>query len=210
MPNTIDNIITKYCSGKLRWEPGTQFSYNNSEYMILGKIIEELYKKPYEEVLSEMILRPLHMENSGFAIQRNIIENLAYSYWRDNNTKEYKNNPPLLIENYHASAAIYSTASDLLKFSNGIFEGRLLTPSSLRLLLTTTLESQSYGYGLWVEYLKINKKVLPVAQRPGLIWGTNSLLTHFLNRDLTIIFVANTNTANLYNFNQIITERLME
>ena len=210
MPNTIDSIITKYCSGKLRWEPGTKFSYNNSEYIILGKIIEELYKKPYEQVLSEMILQPLNMKNSGLVIHSKIIKNLASGYWRDNKTKEYKNNPPLLIENYHASAAIYSTASDLLKFSNGVFAGRLLTPSSLKLLLTTTLESQNYGYGLWVEYLRINKKVLPVAQRAGLIWGTKSLLTHFLDRDLTIIFVANTNTLDFYNFNKIIAEIVLE
>lgn len=210
MPNTIDNIITKYCSGKLRWEPGTKFSYNNSEYIILGKIIEELYKKSYEQVLSEMILQPLSMKNSGFAIQSKVIKNLAYSYWRDDKTKEYKNNPPLLIENYHASAAIYSTASDLLKFSNGVFGGKLLTPSSLKLLLTTTLESENYGCGLWIKSLTINKKALPVAQRTGLIWGSSSLLTHYLNRNLTIIFVANTNITDLYHFNQIITELLME
>ena len=45
MPHSIDEIIGKYHSHDLVNEPGKVFSYNNGEYIILGKIIENIYKK---------------------------------------------------------------------------------------------------------------------------------------------------------------------
>ncbi|MGY0036369.1 serine hydrolase domain-containing protein [Pedobacter sp. NJ-S-72] len=56
---SVDEFIQKFCSEKLIDTPGTKFNYSNGDYIILGKIIENIYKKPYEEVLREKILRPL-------------------------------------------------------------------------------------------------------------------------------------------------------
>jgi len=212
MPNTIDNIVAKYCSGELTFQPGTRFSYNNAEYMILGKIIEVIYNKSYEQVLAEKLLQPMDMENSGMINHSKIIKNLAYAYLFDKNTQEYINNPPFNIENYYASGAMYSTTNDLLKFSNGLYQGRILNDNSVKLLLQTTPVTENYGYGLWIYHIKIKNKELKAAYRPGGCMGTNTLLNCYLDEGLTIVILANTNkisNQDIKNFNQAITELIM-
>jgi len=44
-PYTTDEFLDKYCSDKLFTEPGKVFSYNNAEYIVLGKIIEKITGK---------------------------------------------------------------------------------------------------------------------------------------------------------------------
>ena len=54
-PHTSDQILKSFWDKPLVNKPGTKFTYNNADYIILGKIIEEIYGKTYEEVLSEKI-----------------------------------------------------------------------------------------------------------------------------------------------------------
>lgn len=72
----LDDFITTFLSEKLIDQPGTKFSYNNGDYIILGKIIEKIYGKPFEEVLKQQILIPLNMHNTGFLHHDDIIKNL--------------------------------------------------------------------------------------------------------------------------------------
>src|ERR1700761_6958365 len=57
----VDTFINRYCSEKLTDTPGTKFNYSNGDFIILGRIIEKIYKKPFEDVLREKILVPLKM-----------------------------------------------------------------------------------------------------------------------------------------------------
>jgi D-alanyl-D-alanine carboxypeptidase len=77
---TTDEILEQYCSSALVHEPGKVFDYNNSEYIILGKIIEHLYGKPFEQVLKENILQPLKIINSDMLYQFDIIDGLADTF----------------------------------------------------------------------------------------------------------------------------------
>jgi len=93
-PYTTDELLSKYCSGPLINEPGKVFDYNNADYIILGKIIEKIYNKTYEQVLKENILQPLGMKNSGLLYQQNIIDDLADSYfYRDDINLAYSDHP---------------------------------------------------------------------------------------------------------------------
>ena len=38
----VKQFVQQYCSGNLRFEPGTQFNYSNSGYFILGAILEHI------------------------------------------------------------------------------------------------------------------------------------------------------------------------
>jgi CubicO group peptidase (beta-lactamase class C family) len=163
IPNPIDSIISKYCSGKLDFQPGTKFAYNNANYIILGKIIEVIYQKPFEQVLTEKILQPLNMVNSGMINHSKIIQNLACSYYFDRRTQEFKNNPQYNLENLHASGAMYSTTSDLLKFSNALYQDKILSRKYLELLLQTTTVSEGSACGLEIRFFKVRDKELKAA-----------------------------------------------
>lgn len=76
-PYTSDQLLARFCGGKLVNPPGKVFDYNNADYIVLGKIIERLYGKTYEDVLREKILRPLKLENTGMLHQGDILDGLA-------------------------------------------------------------------------------------------------------------------------------------
>ena len=207
-PYTTDEILTKYCSDKLINEPGKVFSYNNAEYIILGKIIETIYGKSFEQVLKQQILLPLKMDDSGLLFQYNIIENLADTYFTRDDLQLLVNDLPVYIENFYASGAMYSTAEDLLKFSKALFGLKLLKKETLDLMLKPGLDN--YGYGVWADEIYIDQKKYRTIKRPGSIMGANAMLFHFLNENFTIIILSNTNTTNLDEFVIEISKRFIK
>lgn len=196
---TTDELIRKFCSGKLVHEPGKVFDYNNAEYMILGKIIEKLTGKPYDQVLKEQILEPLGMRDSSLLHQTDIVPRLAPTYFQREGAKTLENEMPTYIENWYAAGAMYSTAADLLKFANALFGAKLLKLETLNRMLTPGLNN--YGYGVWIAYWDLgNGKKIRAVERPGGIIGANGVLFHILNKDTTIIILSNTNRTDLDDF----------
>jgi D-alanyl-D-alanine carboxypeptidase len=196
-PFSTEELLTRFCS-KSEMEPGKKFNYNNADYVVLGKIIEEIYKKPYEQVLSEQILQPLKMKNTGMCADAAIIKNLANTYYWDDSTKSATNSEHNYIENYYASGAMYSTASDLLLFSNALYGDKILKDETLKLLLRPSLST--YACGLWVYDLDINRQKVKIAERQGNIRGATTRLLRVLDKDVTIIFLTNLYRANLDEF----------
>lgn len=198
-PYTTKQFLEKFCSDTLVNLPGKAFDYNNTDYIILGQVLEKVSGKPFGQLLSENILQPLGMSDSGLAFQYNIIENLADTYFFREDLDRLGNDLPVYIENWYAAGAMYSTARDILKFSNGLFSGKLLKPESLKLMFTSGIGE--YGFGVWVyEKYEINKRMFTIVKRPGSIMGAQAMLFHVLEADITIIVLSNTANTSLDNF----------
>jgi D-alanyl-D-alanine carboxypeptidase len=208
LPHTTDDLLTSYCSGKLVHEVGKVFDYNNADYIILGKIIERLTGKSFEEALRERILNPLGMTESGMLYQKDVVRNLANTYLKVDQAKELINDLPVYIENWYSAGGMYSSAADLLKFSNALYGARLLKPETLDRMLTPGLDD--YGYGLWIASTEIAGKRHRFAQRPGRIMGANVVLLRFLSQELTVVLLSNTNAADIDGFSFLIGRALIK
>jgi D-alanyl-D-alanine carboxypeptidase len=191
-PYTSDQLLARFCSGKLANPPGKVFDYNNGDYIVLGKILERLSGKTYDQVLGERILRPLKMENSGMLRQSDILPGLADTYFFRDDLKALVPDLPVYPENWYAAGAMVSTVDDLLIFSNAVFGGKLLKKETLALLTKPGLDD--YGYGLWSYETKSKHRVV---KRPGRIMGAQAQLYRFLDEDVTVIILSNTGTADL-------------
>lgn len=196
---TTDELVQKYRGDKLVHEPGTAFDYNNADYIHLGKIIENITGKRYEQVLQEQILQPLKMRDSGLLKQSAIVPNLASTYVRPDDASPLENDMPVYIENWYAAGAMYSSIDDLTRFSQALFGGKLLKQESLNRMLTPGLED--YGYGVWIALWELSPgRKSRVMFRPGGIMGAQSMLVHILDDDTTILILSNTNRAKLDDF----------
>lgn len=202
LPHTTADLLTEYASGKLVHEIGKVFDYNNADYIILGKIIEKITGVSYEAALKQRILDPLGMAESGMLYQRDVVRNLANTYWKIDETKPLINDLPVYIENWYSAGGMYSTTADLLKFSNALHGARLLKPQTLSLMLKSGLDN--YGYGLWTASAEIGGKQYKVAHRPGSIMGANAVLLRYLDGGLTIVILSNTNATNIDAFSFLI------
>lgn len=205
-PLTTDELLAQYCSERLVNEPGKVFDYNNADYIVLGKIIERIHGKRFEQVLREEILQPLGMRDSGMLYQHDVLDGLADTYFFRDDLKRLSNDLPVYIENWYAAGAMYSTARDLLKFSDALFGARLLRPETLALMLSPGLDD--YGYGVWVYETEINHKRHVVVKRPGRIMGAQSMLLRLLNDGVTVIILTNTDAVSLDDFAAEVSKRV--
>lgn len=76
--NQVDQLkryMTKY--NKLRYEPDSKFAYTNFGYMVLGAVIAEVSGRSYEDYVTENILRPSNMNETGFLYSADLGENEA-------------------------------------------------------------------------------------------------------------------------------------
>lgn len=207
-PRTTDQLLRDFCSENLVNEPGKTFDYNNADYIVLGKIIEKVYNKTYDQVVLENILQPLGMKNTGLLYQNNIIEGLADTYFFRDDLKRLVPDLPVYEENWYAAGSMYSTVNDLLQFSNALFGLKLLKQESLNQMFASGLDE--YGYGVWVyEDYEINKKMYKIIKRPGQIMGAQAMLFHVLDEGSTIIILSNTGTTSLDNFAAQLAEQII-
>lgn len=201
LPLSVDAFIDQYSSGVLEFEPGTKFSYDNGDYIILGRIIERITGRSFQQNLSERILQPLHMQNTGLLRSGDIIPGLVSSYIFNDSTKGFENDPPYLIENFNAAGAMYSTVEDLLKFDQGIFNYQLVTKASVEQMIKPDTALGNAGLGFWYskDYAAIDE---PYVYRPGGIQGSAANWIHILDSNKTIIAFANTDATNLFELSQ--------
>jgi len=197
-PYTSDQLLARFCSGKLVKPPGQVFDYNNGDYIVLGKIIERLSGKTYEQVLAERILRPLKMQDTGMLHQGDILKGLADTYFFRDDLKSLVHDLPVYPENWYAAGGMYSTVDDLLTFANALFGGSLLKQETVALMTKPGLDD--YGCGLWSYETTINGRKHRVVKRPGQIMGAQTQLYRLLDDDVTVIILSNTGTTDLDEF----------
>ena len=166
-------------------EPGSKFSYSNSNYEVLGAVIERVSGKSYGEVLRQRILEPLGMHDTGLDSDELILPERAQGYQpsRHGNGLEQARSESLSIP--WAAGSIYSTTGDLLRWERGLFGGKVLTPASLKLMLTPG--RGDYGLGLIIQTLNGTK----VVWHDGGIEGFTSYLAFVPNRQITAIVLSN-------------------
>ncbi len=159
---TLAEAVEAFPTRFLDFEPGTKWGYSNMGIATLGRIIEIVSGKSYEDFLAERIFKPLRMNDSHFFVPENKRDRIATIY-QLNGDKLGKADVDLfrIGAKYPApEAGLYSTAPDLFRLyqmmlNGGALEGqRILTRHSVELMTvnhTGELQagfSPGVGYGL--------------------------------------------------------------
>ena len=141
--NTRKEMIDKIVSYKSIFDPNSKFEYSNSNYYLLGAIIEDLTKKSFTDNLNTRIIKKLGLKNTLLPTKTNINNNESYSYMYVGN--KWQLNPEWDYSMAFAAGAIAATPTDLTAFFYGLFNGKLVSPASLELMKTM---EDNYGMAL--------------------------------------------------------------
>jgi CubicO group peptidase (beta-lactamase class C family) len=189
-PYSAADFVKKHVSGDLEFEPGSRYKYNNGGYSILGAIIEKVTGKSYETVLRERILKPLGMTNSGYGHHSTLLEKHASSY--EKTPTGYVNAPYIDMAIPYAAGSMYSTVEDLFKWDQSLYEDKILSAESKKLMFTPGLGF--YGYGIRITDQPIGKS----DQKTKVIWhgggginGFASLISRAVEKRQTVIILDN-------------------
>ena len=208
-----DEFIKQHCSADLENEPGTIYSYCNAGYCILGRIIEKVTGRTYEQNLQERIFEPLGMKNSGVDRNRNILKNRASGYTYgpfglvNADYIEMDSTPG-------AAGALYSTVEDMFLWDRALYTDKLLQTKFRDLMFRPNSDVPEvkaaggrprsiYGYG-WQIYTPthpVTKRRTKVINHGGAIHGFRAVENRLVEDDAFIIVLCN--QGDIYGGNQV-------
>lgn len=153
----LDSLISLFKNVHPDFKPGEKYNYSNSNYILLGFIIEKITGKSYYTVIRENILLRLGMNHSGFDFASLKSDNKAIGYSRL--TSKLKKPSPIVDSSVtYAAGSMYSTVGDLYKWNSALYTDKIVHDSSLQKAFTPF--KNNYGYGWMIDTAYGKKAVL--------------------------------------------------
>jgi CubicO group peptidase (beta-lactamase class C family) len=162
---TSSEVITRL--GKPWFDPGRSFGYSNSNYVLLGMVVERLYDRPFEDVLRRHLLRPLNLDRTGVLLTDGAPRLMTPSW----------------ASAFGTSGNMYSSASDLLEWGTALYGGRVLDADTVQQMLVFNDED----YGLGTELIHLRKRA--GVGHTGLLRGYTSMLVHLPREGITLVVI---------------------
>lgn len=173
-------------SKPLDFEPGTKFYYSNTNYILLGEVIEKVSGMPYASFLRQNIFIPAGMSDTGADVDSAIISKRAQGY--DSTPEGFRRAEAISMSVPFSAGFLYSTVGDLLKWEQALFAGKIISAESLRSMTTGGLGE--YGMGLFIRSMDGHQLIT----HDGTIQGFESSLNYYPERQLTIVVLGNVRT----------------
>ena len=171
----------------LQFELGTKFSYSNSGYIVLGKIIENVSGQNYYDFIREKIFYPLKMKDTEFYLINQQIPCKAIGYTQTK-SGEYKS-ALYPLPNPASDGGVYSTVLDIYKFDQALYNNLIVSEKYKDQMFSPNLND--YGYGLSIKPAEehISGKI-SIGHTGG--WMNLSVVyRHFIEDDIVIIVLSN-------------------
>lgn len=148
---TVDDMMRLAHPDSLRFEPGARFAYSNTGFLVLGKVIEVVTGRDYFDVVRERIYKRAGMlDSDAFDLDR-VNRNLAVGYIPEYgaNGVTWKNNVFEHVIRGGPAGGGYATAPDLLRYTEALRTGKLVSRATLDLMRSPKPElgAPMYGYG---------------------------------------------------------------
>lgn len=144
------DLIPLFIDKPMMYEKGARFQYNNTGYVVLGLIIEEVTGKDFDVYLKEAIFDPAGMTDTGYYELDRLPARCASSYIFDEERKEYRTNIYSIDAKGTGAGGAFTTAPDVGKFWAALFGGSLIGKDMVEAMCSPQVEEGIYGYGLWL------------------------------------------------------------
>ena len=185
-PKTEKEMIEIIAKGSSDFNPDSKAEYSNSNFVLLTYILEKTFTKSYSDLLQEFIVKPIGLTNTYVFGKINPSNNECKSYsfkgsWKTETETDFT--VPL------GAGAIISTPSDLTKFADALFSGKLLTNESLEIMKTI-----KDGYGIGLFQMPFYKSV--GYGHTGGIDGFSSVYSYFSDDKISYALISNGTNIN--------------
>lgn len=144
-----EEIISKFKNLPLEFEPNEKWDYDNSGYVLLGHIIEQISGMSYADFIQQHIFDRLNMRHSYYADSYKIIPNRACGYHATESG--FENAEFMSMTFPFAAGALMSNVDDMYLWNLAIQNNTLISEESKRLAFTNYKlangKATYYGYG---------------------------------------------------------------
>lgn len=190
MPQSEAAMLARMQSEKPDFEPGAKAEYSNTNFLLLGYIVEKITGKPYAEELRARITAKIGLADTYYGEKTDTAKNEAYSYifaggWRQQSETD--------MSIPGGAGALVSTPTDLVKFIECLFNGKLISQVSVDEMTTM---HDNYGMAMFMMPFKDKKGF----GHNGGIDGFTSILSYFPNQKLAVAYITN---GGAYSINDV-------
>ena len=181
VPRTKDEIVKMIGRFPLEFTPNSKAAYSNSNYILLGYIIEHVCKKPYEDVVKNWVISKLGLKNTYCGNNADLARGECYSYVYNS---QWEKQPEADMVLLGAAGGLLSTPTDLNKFIEAVYEHKFFKARHLK-----RMQEIKDGYGMGTYKFTFGKHV--GYGHPGSIDGFSSVLEYFPDDKLAVSYCSN-------------------
>lgn len=182
-------IIHYFMKEPLVFATGSKYGYSNSNYTILGYIIQTVTGMPYRRYITDSVIGLAGLTHTRFAGDMDVVEGRVMGYTHDKGY--YQNADFLSMSLAYAVGDLLSTPEDLYRWNCALLAGKVIAPATLQRAFTSyrlsTGEPTHYGYGWFVDTLE----GLPCIHHEGQINGFIAEEKYFPTRDVYVSVMTN-------------------
>jgi CubicO group peptidase (beta-lactamase class C family) len=142
-----EGLIKKIAQGKLKFQPGADWFYSDSNYSILAYIIEKLTNEPLYTYIDQHIFKPAGLQHTGFGESFNLEPSPSKGYKLKDNQMISPSLPDM--SQLFGCGDIYTTPYDMYLFDKALYNGKLISQQSLGKFFTPF--KHNYAFGLYAD-----------------------------------------------------------
>lgn len=150
-PGSYNKMIALIAKKPLNFRPGSRFDYSNTNYILLGKIVEVLSGESYQKYVQEHEFRPAGMAHTTWISDEAHLHDMATGYMVAKDGKAVPA-PPLRSTWAWSAGAIVSTVGDFARWTNALSSGKIVPLHDFAEMTTPVHvpygSSGGYGFGL--------------------------------------------------------------
>ncbi len=188
-------LVRSVARRPLLFEPGTGWAYSNTNYVLLGLIVEAATGQPLGRVLERRLLRPLDLHETRLPRDASLPPNAVHGYLLTGN--ELVRVPPrrpldvtLTDPSFTwAAGAVTATAPDLGRFYRTLLGGNLLPRRFLEAMTRTRPIGSGMGYGLGL--LRVDTPCGPLFGHDGETLGYTTMALASRDGKRSVVVAAN-------------------
>jgi D-alanyl-D-alanine carboxypeptidase len=184
------------------FKPGTDARYSNTNYILLGMVIESVEGRPFYEVFEDKIFKPLQLEMTQFAASDPVPDGIVRGYIDLYSKLELTNATYYSGWDYFsADGGLISNAHDLNIFLTNLFQGNILSDASLQEMMdwqsTTEQDNEEFVIQFGLGIFRIETDYGPAYLHSGDAIGYFASMVYFPNQKTTITWAVNANYGKI-------------
>jgi len=183
-PHTVEQLVAKFSSLPLDFQPGTDYHYSNSNYNLLALVLEKVSGQSYGDYVRKHIVDPAGMQNTGHDGDALRLIPLAASGYEPAGINSYEKAAYLDWSNKTGNGSLYSTVDDLYRFDRALNTDTLLKAATRRKYF---VEGRGNRFG-WFNRKRGARRVMSSNGRSP---GFTAQLDRFPDDDVTVIVLSN-------------------
>lgn len=188
---SLAELIALFSGKPFDFEPGARWSYSNSNYVLLGAIIEKVTGMSYAAYLKQNVFPRARLASTTYC--DNADPRVAHGYSLASGA--LADSEPISMTTPYAAGALCSTARDLVAWTRALHAGEVVSDASYQQMITpvtlTDGTTHPYGFALAMGDAQGHKRI----GHNGGINGFASVLTYYPDDDLVIAVLVNTESG---------------